>query len=131
MEQSQAPFDLVLVTVQRTGAEGKLQSLKDLAAGGRFCNFRRQPADSGGVRTVPSLAVPSQETWAEGSTGLGQCYLVNFRALGFRSSCTVCSVSFNPLSRFPIASKHQSPMLAAKRHFVRYRHLVFFASDTF
>ena len=39
VEQSQAPFDLVLVTVQRTGPEGKLQSLKDLAPGGRFAIF--------------------------------------------------------------------------------------------
>ena len=39
VERSQSPFDLVLVTVERTGREGKLQSLKDLAPGGRFAIF--------------------------------------------------------------------------------------------
>ena len=39
VERSQAPFDIVLVTVQRTGPEGKLQSLKDLALGGGFAIF--------------------------------------------------------------------------------------------
>jgi len=37
VERSQSPF--VLVTVDRTGREGKLQSLKDLAPGGRFAIF--------------------------------------------------------------------------------------------
>ena len=37
VERSQSPF--VLVTVDRKGREGKLQSLKDLAPGGRFAIF--------------------------------------------------------------------------------------------